>query len=264
MSKGKNTEQLYVNDDKYVEKGDFNIPSITILSNKKVNEAFEKLINLNFEDQLQLFDMWASSHKMGVYGWKSKYSVHDNNGKKYLGISLGREIKTDYENEVFERHFNEQLPFYNNLCKWIGSAEQLHLFVNLLMEKGLLPKLNPKEKEKILHFHFACPDLKLDLVNNGDLGKRLSHYHHQGYEDYKLKWLGDGTQLIYLIQMLIKKRFIKTSKFHVLVKQHFLNNKGKPFDNEQLAKSKSHVKAYNNTNKPKEATVIDQILNSLL
>lgn len=80
-------------------------------------------------------------------------------------------------------------------------------------------------------------------------------------ENSKLKWFGNDTQIVYLIDKLIEKGFLSIGlNIHSEINKHFIDENGNPFKNLKVAKQ-NYLK--NKKGKPKRGDELDEIINQL-
>lgn len=77
----------------------------------------------------------------------------------------------------------------------------------------------------------------------------------------KIKWRGTQPQIITLFEILIKENLIGYIDIYATIRDHFVNKKGEPFDNKNLAQSKQNL--LNSYKKESTEEHFNSIVNSL-
>lgn len=75
----------------------------------------------------------------------------------------------------------------------------------------------------------------------------------------KINWKGTQTQLAYLVELLIKNKFLEYGEHWKMIAEHF-NVEGEKIDNKQIATAIGNVKSSNKSRKPRKAQIIESIV----
>jgi hypothetical protein len=75
----------------------------------------------------------------------------------------------------------------------------------------------------------------------------------------KINWKGTQTQLAYLVELLIKNKFLEYGEHWKMIAEHF-TVEGEKIDNKQIATAIGNVKSSNKSRKPRKAQIIESIV----
>ena len=75
----------------------------------------------------------------------------------------------------------------------------------------------------------------------------------------KINWKGTQTQLAYLVELLIKNKFLEYGEHWKMIAEHF-TVEGEKIDNKQIATAIGNVKSSNKSRKPRKAQIIKSIV----
>ena len=75
----------------------------------------------------------------------------------------------------------------------------------------------------------------------------------------KINWKGTQTQLAYLVELLIKNKFLEYGEHWKMIAEHF-TVEGEKIDNKQIATAIGNVKSSNKSGKPRKAQIIESIV----
>jgi len=75
----------------------------------------------------------------------------------------------------------------------------------------------------------------------------------------KINWKGTQTQLAYLVELLIKNKFLEYGEHWKMIAEHFTVEAEK-IDNKQIATAIGNVKSSNKSRKPRKAQIIESIV----
>ena len=75
----------------------------------------------------------------------------------------------------------------------------------------------------------------------------------------KINWKGTQTQLAYLVELLIKNKFLEYGEHWKMIAEHF-TVEGEKINNKQIATAIGNVKSSNKSRKPRKAQIIESIV----
>jgi len=169
-------------------------------------------------------------------------------GSEYLILRDGLQEKIlTLKRELAENSFSSLvgIPSFETIKQnaWIAFLEGFH-------EKDFgMAGLDESKKAAVIALDSYLEMLKSVNLDSSE-GKSLSP---------KINWKGTQTQLAYLVELLIKNKFLEYGEHWKMIAEHF-TVEGEKIDNKQIATAIGNVKSSNKSRKPRKAQIIESIV----
>jgi len=222
---------------------------------------FNKLRDEDYFDKFSVDSINNTLHKLNL---NEKISTLE------ILLKELNDVIVDAENQLYQSHVDSLEITIGKLIDSKGDIEGI----------ALIDGSTPEGKLWSLMFHLT-PSLRsyqqnldkeiLFWRNQVSLTKTITSDNKKSENKTSLneieliRWQGSETQLIYLIELLLKENFLPPYIFDErfsFISKHFLNKKGLQFKQKQLAQSENNYEA-SKTGKPKGSAKIEELVEKL-